>query len=631
MGEAKKRKNTINTLQAQKQISWMSYLPLYLIVAFIPHMYGYAPHAYAPSEAAIFGQKGYIDVYLIWKARGLFVLTVLAGIMFLWNVFNGKIKLKWDYFTISVSVMTGIILISTFTSKYQDVVYIGGRERFEGMYVYLCYMAIMFIARYYGNDEKFVKNISTFLMYSVFVMSIPIFFQAFGYDMYTMSPLVWIFYPPEIASKASELISMNMTGGTVGALFNSNYSGVFMLMGVVIALWKILEVESTRKKIFYLVIASLASFGLLTSKSDASMLAFSICIPMFLYFKKIEVLRTKNYFVTWILIFVSQVFFSIYLVEVEIQNYIYILMLVSSILAFFIGGLSFFQKKLNIAIITVLILILILFSPLIGVFFVEETGTHGGAFEKLELNDNSLYFKTKIMDDEAIFTFSNKRFETNLPEKTKVEFDNENHKIKVFRDDKHHWFINIIKGAFEDDSLLINIEYYELNLKLKNGKLYYLSTNNNTYSDEDVASIKKDSLFSLKPRLYTARAFIWSRFIPIIKDNLLLGLGADTFVQSYPQNDFMNKYNILISGNILVDKPHSIYFSWLLNYGVVFSLILIFTIFKSVFKVIYCNKNIKELSLIVVISVIVSGLFNDSLLGVSQILFLYIGIIYSSE
>ena len=60
----------------------------------------------------------------------------------------------------------------------------------------------------------------------------------------------------------------------------------------------------------------------------------------------------------------------------------------------------------------------------------------------------------------------------------------------------------------------------------------------------------------------SGRGYIWSRSIPLIKDTLIIGHGADTFCIYFPHSDYVGKYN---SGtftpykDIVVDKPHNMY------------------------------------------------------------------------
>ena len=60
----------------------------------------------------------------------------------------------------------------------------------------------------------------------------------------------------------------------------------------------------------------------------------------------------------------------------------------------------------------------------------------------------------------------------------------------------------------------------------------------------------------------SGRGYIWSRTLYMIKDNILIGDGANTYCVKFPHNDYAGKYNSEVFRNnvdIVVDKPHNMY------------------------------------------------------------------------
>jgi O-antigen ligase len=76
----------------------------------------------------------------------------------------------------------------------------------------------------------------------------------------------------------------------------------------------------------------------------------------------------------------------------------------------------------------------------------------------------------------------------------------------------------------------------------------------------------------------SGRGYIWSTSIPMIKDTLLIGHGADTYCVEYPHNDYVGKYNAGWNINMIVDKPHNMYIAVAINTGVI-SLIALLALF----------------------------------------------------
>ena len=67
--------------------------------------------------------------------------------------------------------------------------------------------------------------------------------------------------------------------------------------------------------------------------------------------------------------------------------------------------------------------------------------------------------------------------------------------------------------------------------------------------------------------LASGRGYIWNKTIPLLKDYLFVGSGADTFALVYPNGDFVDKYNNGYD-NLILTKPHSLYLQIAVQSGV---------------------------------------------------------------
>ncbi|MDR0424910.1 MAG: O-antigen ligase family protein [Clostridiales Family XIII bacterium] len=79
----------------------------------------------------------------------------------------------------------------------------------------------------------------------------------------------------------------------------------------------------------------------------------------------------------------------------------------------------------------------------------------------------------------------------------------------------------------------------------------------------------------------SGRGFIWSRTIPMLKDTLFIGHGADTYALYFPHNDYVGKHNAGWNITTIVDKPHNMYLGAAVGTGVlsVIALLAIFLIY----------------------------------------------------
>ncbi|MBQ2058391.1 MAG: O-antigen ligase family protein, partial [Firmicutes bacterium] len=85
----------------------------------------------------------------------------------------------------------------------------------------------------------------------------------------------------------------------------------------------------------------------------------------------------------------------------------------------------------------------------------------------------------------------------------------------------------------------------------------------------------------------SGRGYIWSRSLPLLKDTILIGHGADTFCAYFPNDDYAGKFSTIgwpdWALNTIYDKPHDLYIQTGVNTGVL-SLIAQLGIFFFYFR-----------------------------------------------
>ena len=122
----------------------------------------------------------------------------------------------------------------------------------------------------------------------------------------------------------------------------------------------------------------------------------------------------------------------------------------------------------------------------------------------------------------------------------------------------------------------------------------------------------------------TYRIFLWKRTIPLIKDYPLFGTGPDTFVYR-----FMSLYTNDISkiGPLTInDTAANIYFTMLVNLGIIGTTIYIYFIIKQIIEGI---KNINNYSYILLIGIIcysIQSFFNLSVVIITPIFWMLMAI-----
>ncbi|MBU3812642.1 MAG: O-antigen ligase family protein, partial [Candidatus Niameybacter stercoravium] len=140
--------------------------------------------------------------------------------------------------------------------------------------------------------------------------------------------------------------------------------------------------------------------------------------------------------------------------------------------------------------------------------------------------------------------------------------------------------------------------------------------------------------FRGKERLGSARGYIWSRTLPLIKERPLLGYGPDAFAFAFPQNDLLGKWYAYRTPNMTVDKPHNLYLQIAVNQGLialVAFLVLVGAYIINAIKVYafrkdYSSKEIVGIAVFLsVIGYLGAGIFNDSIVSVAPIFWVLLG------
>lgn len=74
-------------------------------------------------------------------------------------------------------------------------------------------------------------------------------------------------------------------------------------------------------------------------------------------------------------------------------------------------------------------------------------------------------------------------------------------------------------------------------------------------------------LFKGRYGFMSGRGYIWAMSMPLIRDHLLLGSGADTFMPVFPQTDYAGKVTSGGAMETIVDKAHSLYIQMAVTTG----------------------------------------------------------------
>jgi hypothetical protein len=370
---------------------------------------------------------------------------------------------------------------------------------------------------------------------------------------------------------------------------------------------------------------------MIASRSEAALLGFTVALFMAVVMGYKAFAQNKVYTVILIVatIFIDRKVIDIFGgIQSESAKYIYYLMglmvlfgaVIHLILVKFHSAHQGIKKHaLTLSIATVLIAV-IGFNM---VYQVIPTASNSDLIETVSIEKNKLLLK--MIEDEAL----------------KFEFLASG--INVFGEDNRV----IMPESNDRSGMLIrtNNITYELNIKMySNGYLATLSDPigfNVFFNGETIQYVdrvtgvgmiqypEKFEYYSNKTNAFSKRGYIWGTYMPILRENILLGSGLDTYLNIFPQNDFIGKHNAYTKqySDIMIDKPHSMYIMIGLATGIFgvlgFIIFIVLVVQKYYRNVLVLNLDNSIIAILV--AMFIAAIINDSIIPMTLIMFCFGG------
>lgn len=461
--------------------------------------------------------------------------------------------------------------------------WLGFSERYEGYFVWIAYFTLTVLVYNLFTKEKDHQTLFNFLMSSGALIGIISFLQYIGMDPMKY-PAFLQFLVPLRQSYYLALFNMpDYEHIAAGTLYTINYLGGFM--GYVLPLSiSVFMYRKNKSKLFPGIAIVFMFIGLLSAASSSGYIGF---------------------------IFGTFIIFVLNIKEVITQKY-WLLGLGLALTTTFIAMNLIAQRPLNEI------------KDIAKNMQDNDTGIgkHYTLVQDIERIDSGLFFtvddvKTKvIIHDEDHITFLD---EFDQP----IDMSYANDKYSGIDEKYKSYSYKITKYGAElvvkGKKFLIRIDGVDYGV-IGSGDIMYPEA-------IDVATIG----FVGYERLFNGRGYIWSRSLPLFKDTLLVGKGADMYAASFPQQDVIGKGNFL-SSTILVDKPHNIFLQLWINNGLiglivwlVFIIIWLINYLQLYRKMLPSNKIVITGLVAAITSYLLIGLIVDSALSYSPVFYVLLG------
>lgn len=589
----KKSKHMISSsYQSRKKFNKLFLIPLIIVMSILPlimHLYvfdsGLSSFSWYPSN----GEQ--IDIFLYYKQIFFIVICIFMVLLILLKNFIEKKSIKFLPIFIPLFLYGILAFLSTLFSDYRSFGLKGISGHFESIFVILGYCLLVYYAYLFIETEDDLKFLLKYFLIGILLMILLGVLQATGNDFLTTTMGKKMYIPKKYWHQLDGLSSTFALKRVYMTLYNPNYVGVYVSLILPLIAGLLLTEKKIKVILIYLVTILGLIICLIGSESKAGIISLFIALLIALIFYRRYIFRNIKITLLLITITITIIisFKSTILINInQINSNINILL----------------NKKTEFSLTDIK---------------TEEALT-------ITYKGNDLVVDMDLSNENGGITMkdiSGKDMETTMDTNTGA---------LTITDQR---FSGITVSPLVYDSILctqINIEgrNWVFSNQLGDDTFYYL----NAFGRFDKINKADSALFTGYESFASGRGYIWSRTIPLLKDNIFLGSGADTFTTQFPNQDYVYRTNMYYDTQILT-KPHSLYLQIGVQSGVISLiafLIFFITYFISSIRI-YINgrfdnyfKRVGIAIFIGVVSYMFMGITNDSTITVAPIAWALIGI-----
>lgn len=585
-----KRKNTeqLKYSNSSNQISKLYIIPIIITLCILPFIVGYSEIKTLLNSFRWFPDVEQTSDFFMYYKEMIFLMISFIIACFLSFIIYKK-GFKIEKFMLPLIVYISLMIVSTLFSKNFKLGYSIHYSQFESIFVHMGYVFIILYCFYFIKDELQYKKILNFFIFSIFLMSLMGALQTLGFDYFNTSFGMRSILPSNMKDSV-EAVKFKFPAKTAYmTLYNPNYAGVYIAMVLPFTISILFTIKDKKTTIIAGITNILLIVALYGTKSEAAIISIGCVSVLLLIFLRKSLLKKR-----WLSI---------------------------SILSLMLVGLILKGESVIATI-----------KPAIeGLTSVTKTNNN---LKSIETDDSiTINYKDNIMN--VSYTYDNEVIDLVITDEKNniVETEiNGDRNLYIIKDERFSDIV-IIPGIFED-MFAINIKIDQKDWLFTNetedGTYYYI----NNYGKLDKIISPESWLFDNYESFASGRGYIWSRSLPLLKENIIIGSGAQTYPIVFPQQDYVGLYNNGFSDSILT-KPHSLYLQIGIQAGVL-SLIA-FIIFYAMYFLssikLYFNgiyDSVKEQMGVSIffgtVSYMIMGLANDSTIMVSPIYWTMMGL-----
>ena len=617
---------------AVKAIPRWVFIPIVIIIAVIPLISIIHNYDCGLENFEWFSYDGNIDdTFLYYKSFflrivGALVLVVLAVL---------ATKHDRDFLSekrnippvIAMGVFGLMTLVSSILSEHKSDAFLGGVEEFEGCFILLTYVVSFYLAFGYVKTIKVIKFILDALLIGGFIIGLLGFLQALGYD-WMQSDIAKNFLTLEIRDQIDmstfQVGSAFAERTAYATLYNPNYMGSYVVLVFPYTAYLTIFGDRIYRKVFALITSGMLLVSLWFSNSFTGLIAlgFAVLIAVILIMPLIK----KIFRIIIICVAVAGAIVAVNIPSIRAEIDRQFLMATPS------------EEETAIRIDN-----MVTHKDHIDIYLSDDRKM------KLQLNTDAL------SDPLWAFNFQIDQLVTLTDDKgNPISYSVGEDGRATINQEGYPAYV-IYTGMATDESEEAQTEEnnfgYTSLLYLEDapGSFRFLFDGKRIKCINDfdrVADMTYIDKWGFKNNkdFASGRGYIWARTFPLMVKTLFTGYGPDNYVYYYPNFDYVGKgYGDYT--NMTTSKPHNIFMQMWVQEGfiVVAAMLFLYILFMiRAFKLCYGKNRLKMTKGTTAFGVVIAtavassgfmfvGIANDSLVGITSIYWIMLGVGYAAE
>jgi energy-coupling factor transporter transmembrane protein EcfT len=489
------------------------------------------------------------DFFSYIKMVAIIICGILALLILLYQIVTQSFYIKKSYAYIPIAIYMIFVLLSYLFAEYKEFSLLGYNDRFEGTLVLLCYMVMLFFIIHSINTERWVKWIVYPLAVSSTLLGILGLSQAIGRDFFKTTIGKKLITPSSYWEHVDNLKFTFNDNEIYQTVYNINYVSFYLTLLIPLFGMLFIHEKKIYGKLAWGALFTLSVYNLIGSESSGGLIGMVAVVLIAAIVLNKRILNWKKP----------------------------VLVLIALTILVGAGTYQRWTSELSTD-----------FDRAQGknpTQIEDETPEGDVEITPRSIRPNIDYIETH--QDSVIFSLNGEA----LSLKPSVNADGmidgltlfdsdskiisllptEEQDIYSIEDERFHDYATVSYSTEGDPYLRIYTEDASWKFASTEDGIFFVNQLNNYIRLSPTPSIG----WQENPDFGSGRGYIWSRSIPMIRETLLIGHGADTYCLYFPHEDYAGKYSANWGLNRIVDKPHNLYLGVAINTGLISLLALL--------------------------------------------------------